>query len=281
MTAREHLTLFARIKGVAPGQLHRYVESMLERLTLRPYADKQARTFSGGTRRKLSLGIALIGDPRCIFLDEPTTGVDPESRRFMWMLISSTMQGRSVILTTHSMDECEALCGRIGIMVNGQLVCLGSAGLLKATHGYGYQFEVAFNAAADLKDAHLRLRSFLEQIYPEGTQCLEGGGGQDALPGAFRQRAKLRLPKGQVPISMIFREVERRRVDLDISEYMISETTLEQLFIQFAEHQRSDEDPPFQPPVLENVGASLASAASTDQASSRSALQVSDSGAAK
>ena len=118
LTAREHLQLFARIKGMPEDQLDACVDTMLDQLTLTMYAGRQAATFSGGTKRKLSLGIALIGNPKMMFLDEPTTGVDPESRRFMWTLISGTMQGRSVILTTNSMDECEALCARIGIMVN-------------------------------------------------------------------------------------------------------------------------------------------------------------------
>merc|ERR1719444_62072 len=126
---------------------------MLDQLTLTQFADRQAYTFSGGTKRKLSLGIALVGNPRIVFLDEPTTGVDPESRRFMWKLISSTMQGRSVILTTHSMDECEALCSRIGIMVNGRLVCLGTASHLKQAHGSGLRFEVTFKSGADYRSA--------------------------------------------------------------------------------------------------------------------------------
>merc|ERR1719436_1839442 len=115
---------------------------MLDQLTLTPYADRQASTFSGGTKRKLSLGIALVGNPRIVFLDEPTTGVDPESRRFMWKLISSTMEGRSVILTTHVMEECEALCSRIGIMVNGRIKCLGSTQHLKTVYGLGYELEM-------------------------------------------------------------------------------------------------------------------------------------------
>merc|ERR1719159_45269 len=127
------------------SEIPAFVNSTLEKLTLSQYADRQSGTFSGGNRRKLSIGIALVGNPKIVFLDEPTTGVDPESRRFMWKLISTTMQGRSVILTTHSMHECEALCQRIGIMVNGQLVCLGSSAGLKATHGAGYQFDVTFS----------------------------------------------------------------------------------------------------------------------------------------
>ncbi|CAJ1389550.1 unnamed protein product [Effrenium voratum] len=228
LTAREHLTLFARIKGMPETELHRYVDSLLDQLTLRPYADKQAMSFSGGTRRKLSLGLSLVGDPRCVFLDEPTTGVDPESRRFMWKLISGTMVGRAVVLTTHSMEECEALCNRIGIMVNGQLVCLGSASQLKATHGYGYQFEVTFVASAELAQAHGKLRDFLLQRF-EGVREEENV--------SSRPRARYRLPKGQKQISAIFRLVEEHKDSLCISEYSVSETTLEQLFIQFAKHQ--------------------------------------------
>ena len=75
------------------------------------------------------------GNPAIVFLDEPSTGMDPKARRFMWDLISATMQGRSVILTTHSMEECEALCARIAIMVSGRLRCIGSAAHLKARYG--------------------------------------------------------------------------------------------------------------------------------------------------
>eukprot|EP00929_Paragymnodinium_shiwhaense_P046547 TRINITY_DN23705_c0_g1_i1.p1 TRINITY_DN23705_c0_g1~~TRINITY_DN23705_c0_g1_i1.p1 ORF type:complete len:1941 (+),score=414.00 TRINITY_DN23705_c0_g1_i1:131-5953(+) len=237
LTAREHLMLFARIKGYPAEKIRRYVDTMLDQLTLTPYADRQAMTFSGGTKRKLSLGIALIGNPKIIFLDEPTTGVDPESRRFLWKLISTTMQGRSVILTTHSMDECEALCARIGIMVNGKLRCLGSASHLKATHGSGYEFEVTFKPGCNLQQAFVKLSSFVQKRFPEGARVLEGAGsGQN-----FRQQVRLRLPKGRLPISAIFREVEEKRAELNISAYSVSETTLDQIFINFAKHQ-ADED---------------------------------------
>jgi ABC-type multidrug transport system ATPase subunit len=231
LTAREHLTLFARIKGLPKEQIDRYVDELLDQLTLTQYADRQAKTYSGGTKRKLSLGIALIGNPRVVFLDEPTTGVDPESRRFMWTLISTTMQGRSVILTTHSMDECEALCSRIGIMVNGRLVCLGSPAHLKATHGAGYQFDVAFQPhnQGGPQRAFKEVSAFLKQRFPEGGRVLDGGMGS--------QRVKFRLPKGVMSISTLFKDVESNREKLSITEYSLSETTLDQIFISFARHQ--------------------------------------------
>jgi len=228
LTAREHLLLFGRIKGLHPKRLHDYVDALLHRLTLGPpFADRVASTFSGGMKRKLSLGIALVGDPSIVFLDEPSTGVDPESRRFMWGLISETMAGRAVILTTHSMDECEALCQRIGIMVNGRLRCLGSAAHLKATHGYGLQFDVAFRSDAPLDIVSPRLAQFVLEHWPRATQPKSSKGAR---------RVQFRLPKSR-PISEVFRLIEQKKDELAVAEYSVSETTLEQIFISFAKEQ--------------------------------------------
>lgn len=109
------------------------------------FADKQAGTLSGGNKRKLSVAIAMIGHPRVVFLDEPSTGMDPVARRYMWDVISALTTGAgecSVILTTHSMEEAEALCTRIGIMVNGQLRCLGTSQHLKNRFGQGFELEI-------------------------------------------------------------------------------------------------------------------------------------------
>ena len=89
------------------------------------FADKLTRGYSGGNKRKLSLAIALIANPPILFLDEPTTGMDPVSRRFMWNIISEITKDRAVILTSHFMEECDALCTRIGILHRGKLKCLG------------------------------------------------------------------------------------------------------------------------------------------------------------
>merc|ERR1711865_1267268 len=112
-------------------------------MSLNDAADREAGSYSGGNKRKLSVAIALIGSPRIIFLDEPSTGMDPEARRFMWRVISSTMEGRSVILTTHSMEEVEALSHNIGIMVDGRLRCLGNKQHLKEKYGKGYSMELS------------------------------------------------------------------------------------------------------------------------------------------
>ena len=132
VTAREHLLTYGRIKGYAGERLTSEVNSMLKKMSLENYSDKLAGDYSGGNKRKLSVAIAMLADPKIVYLDEPSTGMDPASRRFMWSIIAESMQSRAVVLTTHSMEEADALCTRIGIMVNGRLECLGSSQHLKS-----------------------------------------------------------------------------------------------------------------------------------------------------
>ena len=145
LTSREHLQMYARIKGIAEKDINRVVDAKISEMGLTEYADRLAGTYSGGNKRKLSVAIAMIGEPSIVFLDEPSTGMDPVARRFMWEIISDIVTKRekcSVILTTHSMEECEALCTRIGIMVGGVLRCLGSSQRLRTRYGHGYQIEI-------------------------------------------------------------------------------------------------------------------------------------------
>ena len=118
LTVWEHLQFFARIKGIHDEEVRdKLSNQLIKDLSLERYKNRVAGALSGGNQRKLSVGIALIGNPPIVLLDEPTSGMDPVSKRALWDFISSTMSGRSVILTTHSMEECEALCHRVGIMV--------------------------------------------------------------------------------------------------------------------------------------------------------------------
>jgi len=155
LTAREHLELYARIKGVREADLAATVDEQLRRMDLVEFANKKAGTLSGGNKRKLSVAIALIGPgnlpPPIIFLDEPSTGMDPVARRYMWKVIADVAtrdKACSIILTTHSMEECEALCQRVGIMVGGRLRCLGSIQHLKNRFGRGFQVEMMLGEPA-------------------------------------------------------------------------------------------------------------------------------------
>lgn len=151
LTGREHVELYASIKGVPAHLVKEAAAAKLAEVGLSETdSDRLSSTYSGGMKRRLSLACATIGRPQIVFLDECTTGVDPVARREIWHMISDMVTGQnlsqdektSVVLTTHSMEECEALCPRIGIMANGKLRCLGSAQHLKTKFGQGYQVEM-------------------------------------------------------------------------------------------------------------------------------------------
>ncbi|CAG2180474.1 unnamed protein product, partial [Oppiella nova] len=128
MTGRETLFFFYRLRGMCEDMIDTYVKELTAMVDLIPHVDKCTETYSGGNRRKLSLAIALCAAPPVIFLDEPTSGVDPSARRKIWSTLTSLQKtyGSAFILTSHSMEECEALCARVAIMVNGRFQCLGS-----------------------------------------------------------------------------------------------------------------------------------------------------------
>ena len=109
------------------------IESALREVDLLNKIDEQSKNLSGGMKRKLSLACAFIGNPSIIFLDEPTSGMDPYSRRFIWEVIRKRAQtGKTILLTTHFMDEADLLCDRVAIMSAGSLACVGSPVFLKS-----------------------------------------------------------------------------------------------------------------------------------------------------
>jgi len=178
LTVLEHLLLFGRIKGTPVEELSRYCETMMADLSLTPHMHKLSMTLSGGNKRKLSLAISMMGSPPLIFLDEPSTGVDPAARRLMWRVIeqiSTKSCLSSVMLTTHNMEEAEALCSRIGIMAEGRLQCIGSNQHLKARFGNGYQLEVSLKSPTQsAMDAFVAEWELPEEILPETASQLCG-----------------------------------------------------------------------------------------------------------
>ena len=139
LSARETLRMYARIKRVPSGETEAEVEALLEDLDLEAIADKPAGTYSGGNKRKLCVGIALVGSPRLVLLDEPSSGMDAGSKRFLWAVIRRRTRACCTVLTTHSMEECEALCARLGVMVDGVMRCVGPIQALgPPAHPYSY-----------------------------------------------------------------------------------------------------------------------------------------------
>lgn len=130
LTVRENLEFFARVKGVAGKIRSKLIDRTIEVMNLSEHANKEAGNLSGGNKRKLQVAIAIIGSPAIVLLDEPSAGMDPEARRFMWSVVAGLSEKKkkcAVILTTHSMEEAEALSSKMGIMVKGGVFkCFGS-----------------------------------------------------------------------------------------------------------------------------------------------------------
>lgn len=139
MTGRETLEMFAKLRGVPTKDIKALSIRLAVELNFMKHIDKKVLEYSGGNKRKLSTAVALIGDPLVVYLDEPTTGMDPGAKRHLWNVIAELRKsGKTIVLTSHSMEECEALCTRLAIMVNGEFKCLGSIQHLKNKFSNGY-----------------------------------------------------------------------------------------------------------------------------------------------
>ncbi len=147
LTVRENLELIAGIYGNPKAQAKEKAQRMIETFSLEPEAKNKAKTLSGGTQRRLSIAMALISEPKILFLDEPTLGLDVIARRELWATIKKLKGSVTVILTTHYMEEAQELSDRIAIMAKGKLRALGTADELIEKTG-AKNFEEAFVALA-------------------------------------------------------------------------------------------------------------------------------------
>ncbi|KAI1891829.1 hypothetical protein AGOR_G00147770 [Albula goreensis] len=228
LTGREHLEFYARLRGVPEEFVEKVAQWGVKKLGLTQYSEREAGGYSGGNKRKLSTAISLIGAPPVIFLDEPTTGMDPKAKRFLWNCILSVIkEGRAVILTSHSMEECEALCTRMAIMVNGRFRCLGSVQHLKNRFGDGYTII-------------LRLSEPSEEPCPVDAYI------RTAFPGIeLKERhqnvMQYQLPSHACSLAHVFDILSNNSEELGIADYSVSQTTLDQVFVNFAKDQSDDD----------------------------------------
>merc|ERR1719164_446521 len=125
LTAREHLLFFGRLKGFSGKTLRKMVDDALESVNLSQFGQTPSGEYSGGMKRRLSCANSLIGNPQLVYLDEPSTGLDPASRHKLWNVLSAAEGNKSIVLTTHSMEEADRLCDRISIMANGEIQAIG------------------------------------------------------------------------------------------------------------------------------------------------------------
>lgn len=133
LSVRENLLLMARIHGFSKEKSIEKTDTLISQFSLQPYEHQRGKKLSGGWQRKLSIAMALIADPRILFLDEPTLGLDIISRRELWAMINKLRETTTIVLTTHYLEEAESLCDRICIMKDGEIKALGTVDELLTT----------------------------------------------------------------------------------------------------------------------------------------------------
>jgi ABC-2 type transport system ATP-binding protein len=221
LTGQENLQLMADLKRLSPGEAKRVVTDLLERFDLAESAQKLASTYSGGMRRKLDLAMTLVGRPEIIFLDEPTTGLDPRSRRTMWDIIRHLVaDGVTIFLTTQYLDEADRLADRIAVLDQGHLVAQGTPAELKRQIPGSY---VQFRFAGDLE---------LESA----TRLLPGSARED------EDDLTLRVPSdgGAKSVRDLLNQLDAHPIEVE--EFSVHTPDLDDVFLALTGHASTEEN---------------------------------------
>uniref|UniRef100_A0A023GBL8 Putative lipid exporter abca1 n=1 Tax=Amblyomma triste TaxID=251400 RepID=A0A023GBL8_AMBTT len=227
LSPKEHLVIYSMMRGIPKSEIKEVVEEALSRFQLSIHANHKVGTLSRGTRRKVCTAIAMLGNPQIVLLDEPTSGMDPVTRRLVWSNVSEAIrEKRSVLLTSHSMAECDLLCSRLAIMVNGQLCCIGSPQYLK--HKFGAGFTVTIRMVEKAQDWKQTIKFFITH-FPMAS-----------LKAHHYNIVEFSLPSKQTSLSSVFKFLETNSGGFGILDFSVSQTTLDQVFVNFA-RQQSDE----------------------------------------
>jgi ABC-2 type transport system ATP-binding protein len=197
-TAREELVLQARLYGISKADALARAERVLAGFQLSEYADRKCKTYSGGQRRRVDIALGIIHEPKLVFLDEPTTGLDPQSRAHMWDEIRRLRaEGMTVFITTHYLDEADALCDRISIMDNGEIVASGTpADLKREISGDVVRVGVP---AGSVQAAAAALNSYKVETYDEGVRLYVEDGAV-AIPQILRALDAAEVPLGTIEL---------------------------------------------------------------------------------
>ena len=220
VTAREELVMQARMYGITKAEAHERAAAALDAFDLAEYADRKCRTYSGGQRRRVDIALGIIHAPKVLFLDEPTTGLDPQSRARMWDEIRRLRaEGMTVFITTHYLDEADALCDRVAIIDHGEIVAEGTPAALKREIS-GDIVSVGLGSAAEVAEAADRLRA--------ATRALEG---ETYVRRLETQDDGLRLyvDSGATSIPHVARALDRAGVALDSIE--VHRPSLDDVFL--------------------------------------------------
>jgi ABC-2 type transport system ATP-binding protein len=212
-TGRENVQMVGRLYGLSATEARRRTDDVLSRIKLLDAADRRVGTYSGGMRRRLDLAASLVGRPEVMFLDEPTTGIDPRSRQELWELVQDLVDGgTTVLLTTQYLEEADRLADRIGVINHGQIISEGTADELKDTLGTGV---VEIGVEPHQRDEVIAL--------------LAGVGDGDATWDPERARVRLPARDGSKTLMAVTRVLDAN--DVDPRDLAIHRPTLDDVFL--------------------------------------------------
>lgn len=248
LTAEETLILMARLRRIHERSIPGLVSMMLEVLEMSEHRNKIARDLSGGTQRKLALGMSLMGCPRILALDEPTAGVDPVARRGIWLLLRALrmQSGCSIIISSHAMEECEAICDRISIMAQGNLRCIGSFLHLRSRFSQGCSVRLQFSSIGGISDAEAH-NKIVQEVLRSLTLSL---GTSVKLSDTNVNSATFNISDKTMKHSTIFKILREFKKKFPNLNYMVNDSSLEDIFIALAREQQENEQKQAQPSRL-------------------------------
>jgi ABC-2 type transport system ATP-binding protein len=227
LTGRENLWMFGRLYRLSKSEARTRADELLERFGLEDAAERVAKTYSGGMRRRLDLASALIGRPRVLFLDEPTTGLDPRSRLGMWDVIRTQVrEGATLLLTTQYLEEADELASEIAVVDHGKIIATGTADELKAQVG-GERIEIVVHAPADLAHA-------AQLLAPDGAATIE----------EHTRRITFAAHGGAAELVDVVRRLDEAGIQVD--DLALRRPTLDDVFLELtghvAEEQQAETD---------------------------------------
>jgi ABC-2 type transport system ATP-binding protein len=223
LTGRENLWLFGRLYQLSSEQARKRAGELLEQFALTDAADRPAKTYSGGMRRRLDLAGSLIVHPEVLFLDEPTTGLDPSSRLDLWDVIRDRVrEGSTILLTTQYLEEADALADRIVVIDKGKIIAAGTADELKARVG-GDRIEVIVHQAASLAEAAAILH--------------RGSDGQAVVDEHMR---KITVPStsGSKGLVLVIRDLDEAGIEID--DIALRRPSLDDVFLRLTGHRAEE-----------------------------------------
>ncbi|MCJ1313012.1 hypothetical protein MMC25_006688 [Agyrium rufum] len=276
MTVLEHLRFYARIRGVQ--DVEHNVSEVIRAVGLGLFQTRMAASLSGGNKRKLSLAIALMGNPSVLLLDEPSSGMDVAAKRVMWKTLASVVAGRSIVLTTHSMEEADALANRAAILA-GRLLALGTSDYLRRKHGDRLHVHLLLKSAPYTTTEEVdRVRGWIQSVFPDATIDEKNFHGQirfnvpahsdnhllehhqplsekmdeaavddDKISSIADRKEKITVTSDvretrQSTITNLFSTLEANKANMGYEFYSVSQTTLDQVFLSIVGKHEVEEE---------------------------------------